>query len=455
MLRPRSPIGEQVRCGCAESATAGSGCHASRIGEWLGSAAGLGATSERRPPRPTRTMSILYNVTDAVGSASNHGITRTERKLAAALADHDDVEFVAMHRGVLWRVETSDVLARLRPQEESRQPKIERFGVDRVPESGASSSARSILRIRRQRSKQTTASSIGLKRLELASDQTLVSVGLDWVHGTLAEAERLVLGHGGRFVGLCYDMIPIDHPEWIHPAEPERFVRHYERMLRVASEVMCISNCTRRDFIRRFPSVDEARAPVIRLGADAAAAVGDRELAWVDEHLGDEPYAVYCATIDRRKNHALLVRVARELARSGRPGRFVFVGMIGSGTRDLIDVMRHDRSTAGRIVHVADCDDAHLAAIYRRSSFAVYPSLYEGWGLGVTEALAHGKPCIVANGSSLGEAGLGVCPELHPLRTGEWVERISQYFTEPPVLPAIDFPTWESAGRDLIRRAMS
>jgi glycosyltransferase involved in cell wall biosynthesis len=401
-------------------------------------------------------MSMLFNVTDAVGSASNHGITRTERKLAAALADHDDVVFVVMHRGVLWRVETSDVVARLRPQEDSGQPKVERFGVDRVPESGASSSARSILRRRhRNSSSRTAASSIGLTRLELASDQTLVSVGLDWVHGTLAEAERLVLGHGGRFVGFCYDMIPIDHPEWIYPAEPERFVRYYERMIRVASEVMCISHSTRRDFMRGFPSVDEARAPVIRLGADAAAAVGDRELAWVDEHLGDEPYAVYCATIDRRKNHALLARVAKQIARSDRPGRFVFVGMVGSGVSDLIDVMRHDRSTAGRIVHVTECDDAHLAAIYRRASFAVYPSLYEGWGLGVTEALAHGKSCIVAGGSSLGEAGLGVCPELHPLRTREWVERISQYFAEPPVLPAIDLPTWESAARDLIGRASS
>src|SRR4029079_9941139 len=97
-------------------------------------------------------------------------------------------------------------------------------------------------------------------------------------------------------------------------------------------------------------------------------------------------------------------RAMKEMVRSERGGNIAFVGKLGSGSSDLIDSLRFDQQTAGRIVHVSNCDDSHLAALSSQPSFAGYPSLYEGWGLGVTEAIVHGKPCLVASGSSLGEA---------------------------------------------------
>jgi glycosyltransferase involved in cell wall biosynthesis len=105
---------------------------------------------------------------------------------------------------------------------------------------------------------------------------------------------------------------------------------------------------------------------------------------------------------------------------------------------------------AGRFAHVTGCDDRHLSGLYQRATFAVYPSLYEGWGLGVTEALAHGRACLIASGSSLGEAGLGVCRELHPLRTADWVQAMAEYFDSPPPVPAMELPTWRSAAEDLL-----
>src|SRR5262249_49906260 len=49
--------------------------------------------------------------------------------------------------------------------------------------------------------------------------------------------------------------------------------------------------------------------------------------------------------------------------------------------------------------------DTDLARLYRGCLFTVFPSLYEGWGLPVTESLAFGKPCLVAKCSALTEAG--------------------------------------------------
>jgi glycosyltransferase involved in cell wall biosynthesis len=385
-------------------------------------------------------MTIFLNVTDAVSPASHHGITRTERQLAAALAAREGVQFAVIADGRLRLVAPADVVARLHGNTHDATPVVERFGIDRAP-SGPGA--------RRRAPNQHGALTVGAAA-RVEHGDALVSVGLDWVHGFLDEAERLVFGKGARYYGFCYDLIPVDHPEWLFPPDPLRFAQHFARMSRVATSVLCISEHTRNDFLRHFPGFGPERVKVLRLGADATEVAGAEHHRFAASLFDGEPYAVYCATIDRRKNHQLLYRVAKEMARRGSPGNIAFVGMTGSGVGDLIDCLRHDPSIAGRVAQVSQCDDRHLAAIYQRARFAVYPSLYEGWGLGVTEALAHGIPCIVATGSSLSEAGLGVCLELHPLRTSEWVEAMTAYFEAPPELQEIQIPTWQEAADSLL-----
>ncbi len=396
-------------------------------------------------------MTLLFNVTDAISEASNHGITRTERKIAHGLAGRDDVQFVVMVEGRLWGIDRDEVLAHVERADPARTPVVERLGIDPPARTGrplgrSLAAAKSLM----MRGRPTVSVPAALTALRPKHDDVLVSVGLDWVHGLLGPAEQMAFGHGVRYVGFCYDLIPLDHPEWLFPPNTEMFVQHFRRMTRLASSVLCISASTRDDFVRLFPDYDAERVRVVQLGADSAVSGGPEEDAFAGGLFDGEPYAVYCATIDRRKNHQLLYRVAKEMARAGRPGNFVLVGKVGNGVSDLIDCLRHDPDVAGRFVHVADCDDAHLAAIYRRARFAVYPSLYEGWGLGVTEALIHGTPCLVASGSSLGEAGLGVCRELHPLATAAWTAASIEYFDEPPPVPPMRIATWQDAVADLV-----
>ena len=395
-------------------------------------------------------MTLLLNVTDAASAAPNFGISRTERELARALIDRPDVEFVAIHGQRLWQVERSDVAAALKPPASSEQPRVERLGVDPPPAPTTGRRARIRRALATSGGATPAVTSIRLRRLRTQPGDVLLSAGLDWVHGLLGEAERLVFGTGVRYVGFCYDTIPADHPEWLFPPDPAGFLKHFTRVTRVADKVLCISASTRRDFIRLFPAFGDDRVHVLRIGADAAVDFGPAQDEFAASLFDGEPYAVYCATVDRRKNHELLYRALKELAGRGIRANIAFVGMLGNGVNDLFDALRHDRDVRGRVAHVTLCDDAHLAAIYRRATFAVYPSLYEGWGLGVTEALAHGKPCLIASGSSLGEAGLGVCRELHPLRTTEWADSIAEYFAAPPSVPGVELPTWRSTGEQLL-----
>jgi glycosyltransferase involved in cell wall biosynthesis len=58
---------------------------------------------------------------------------------------------------------------------------------------------------------------------------------------------------------------------------------------------------------------------------------------------------------------------------------------------------------------VENPDDATLAALYRGARFTLFPSLYEGWGLPVSESLAFGKVCLASNSTSIPEAGGRFC----------------------------------------------
>ena len=397
-------------------------------------------------------MTLYFNVTDAIDDAPNHGITRTERRLATALAGFGDVAFVVVGGGHLWRVDETLVTAGSVSANEGDTPTVERFGVTPAPAPRTAASGRDVRRVARSLGASIRALSnradrgpMPADRVKVRPDDVFVSAGLDWVRDVPTVADRVVFGAGGHFIAFCYDTIPIDHPEWLFPPDPRRFAEHFDRITRAADRVVAISECTKRDFCRLYPRYRTDRVPVIQLGADAAVEFDHHHREFAARLFDGEPFAIYTATVDRRKNHTVLYRAVRELARRGVPANLLFVGRLGNGTTDLVDAIRHDRSVAGRIAHVTNCDDRYLAACYERASFAVYPSLYEGWGLGVTEAMAHGKACVVASGSSLGEAGLGVCRELHPLKTLDWADAITEYFAAPPEVPARSIPTWEHA----------
>ena len=393
-------------------------------------------------------MRTFVNVTDAIGRGTNHGITRVERKLARALADRTDVHFVVMHRGRLWRTDKQRVLARVDRPSVQMQPRVERFGVDRPAQVSARRTRVPVISRRSQRS--SGIGDIVLESLDLRRGDILFSAGVDWTHGFLDEAERAVFASDATYVGFCYDLIPIDHPEWIFPPEPERFARHFERMARIARSILCISQWTRTDFARHFPSYEPDRLHVLTLGSDAALDVGADEDAFARSVFDGAPYAVYCATLDRRKNHQILYRAMREMVRSDSAGNLVFVGMLGSGVADLLSAMRNDPRVRGRIAHISNCDDQHLAALYRHARFAVYPSMYEGWGLGVTEALAHGKRSVVASGSSLAEASFGTAHEVHPLVTAQWVGAMAELFRDADAPAGMELPTWADTASQLI-----
>jgi glycosyltransferase involved in cell wall biosynthesis len=118
--------------------------------------------------------------------------------------------------------------------------------------------------------------------------------------------------------------------------------------------------------------------------------------------LGGGPYVLYVGTLEPRKNLIRLVEAFRRLPRDLAPVRLVLAGAWGWHARALRTALR---SVAVRdsIVVTGGVDEGSLAALYAGATVFVYPSLYEGFGLPLLEAMAAGVPVLTSAGGTCAE----------------------------------------------------
>jgi glycosyltransferase involved in cell wall biosynthesis len=178
--------------------------------------------------------------------------------------------------------------------------------------------------------------------------------------------------------------------------------------LRRAGAAVCVSEATRKDLVARFPRA-LPKARVVPLAADGrgGATVADDAPA----RLGlDRPYVLAVGTIEPRKNLERLVGAWSLLPGAIRSShQLALVGPRGWDESSILAAA--ERAGARMLGRVSDED---LVALYARAACFAYPSLQEGFGLPVLEAMAAGAPVVTSNVSSLpevaGDAALLVDP---------------------------------------------
>lgn len=270
--------------------------------------------------------------------------------------------------------------------------------------------------------------------------------------------------------GVCigvyiYDLIPMTHPEFCDAQLVNDFTMSLSDGLAVFDFVLTISDYTAREVRRLQTSLNLRPVPVQPVPLAHLLSEETLEEAtsgWTPaiSALKGKRFALSVSTIEIRKNHAYLVAAWRLMLDEGLdPPDLVFVGRYGWRVKDLMEQMQATQFLNGRIHVLHDLADAELQMLYHSCQFTTFPSFVEGWGLPVGESLAHGRPCIASNTSSIPEVGGDLVDYVDPFNVRAGVAAFKRMAfdaayrekREQKVQANFKPRTWPTVGADLLK----
>lgn len=218
-----------------------------------------------------------------------------------------------------------------------------------------------------------------------------------------------------------HDLSFIHYPETFPPKLVDYLNRVVPWSVNRAGHILADSESTRRD-LQSFWGVDAERITVLYSGVNERfRPVSDATvLDAVCARYGlPRPFVLAVGTVQPRKNYEMLVRAFRPVA-DHHPHSLVIVG--GKGWLDEGLPVEIERQGLRERVRLAGfVDDADLPALYSAADLLAFPSLYEGFGLPLLEAMACGTPVLSSDASSLPEvAGGGSALLLSPHDESAW-----------------------------------
>jgi len=227
-----------------------------------------------------------------------------------------------------------------------------------------------------------------------------VSRGLDVMHYPMTVPLPRV--DGLPTVLTLQDMQHREHPGWF--SRPELLFRRaaYDRAAQHAGRVVTATEHARDQIVEHL-AIDRNRIDVIAHGIDhsrfspSPTAADARRLATLPL---PERFLLYPANMWPHKNHERLVQ-----AIAGAADRQIGLVLTGQDYGRLDALLAHARQlgVGGRVTHLGHVDADVIPALYRRATGMIFPSLFEGFGIPVIEAMASGCPVAASNRSALPE----------------------------------------------------
>lgn len=204
-------------------------------------------------------------------------------------------------------------------------------------------------------------------------------------------------------VATCYDIEPLRHPE-LFSVKIYWYYKIFARILRHVDLVIVISENTRRDLIDLI-GISPERIRVIHLGVDSSFYPVNNSLIMGkmrNEYLIPDRYILYLGNTMPHKNLLRLI-AAMELVHQHEPN----VSLLLAGRKDKyrpIIEKAIEKAKLGSVVRfLGFIKEEHLPILISGAQVFVYPSLYEGFGLPVLEAMACGTPVVASNISPIKE----------------------------------------------------
>lgn len=235
-----------------------------------------------------------------------------------------------------------------------------------------------------------------------------------------------------RRVVTIHDVTFYIYPGRYGPAR-RLYMRTTTRLSLQLADAIIVPSATVRDDLHRLLGVSPSRVRVVPEGVNPRFQPPSDEshLATIRaRYAGGEPYILNVGSLEPGKNQTTLVRAYRRLRDRGYRQRLVIAGQRAWRYQPLIKL--RDELGLTDVVHLAGYVPApDLPALYGGADLFVFPSLYEGFGLPVLEAMACGTPVVCSNRGALPELVAGAALVVNPYRPRDLTEAMALVLDTP------------------------
>jgi glycosyltransferase involved in cell wall biosynthesis len=254
-------------------------------------------------------------------------------------------------------------------------------------------------------------------------------------------------------VGVVHDLTPLMLPH-AHPTELKALFWLALQTLRQAGMLITVSEHTKRDLTSRFHLLPTER---IRVVLEGPGILPDSHDSVFSEHL--RPYVLYVGGHARHKNVPRLIAAFARLS-SASSLKLVIAGWSKPEliARTERAIQRHNLKQ--KVVIIRDhLREAELSSLYAGCTAFVYPSFYEGFGLPVLEAMAHGAPVACSGVTSLPEVGGDAAVYFDPTSVTDITEKLQAIMNDAELtrrlrhdgpLRAAEF-SWAKTASDMLQ----
>jgi len=229
-------------------------------------------------------------------------------------------------------------------------------------------------------------------------------------------------------IPVVYDLSTVRHPE-THPRARLKWMEPLEALCRQAPFVHTISQFTAEEIETLF-SIPRERIIIAPPGINPLfLEANDVDLSTPDRFdLTAGSFLLTVSTIEPRKNLKTLLKAYGALARPIRQSMpLVVVGAQGWGQADLPDNL-NALEQEGSVRFAGYVSDEELRSLYTAARAMFYPSIYEGFGMPITEAMACGTTVIASRSSSMPEAGGPLARYVDALDVDRWRQEMEYVF---------------------------
>lgn len=213
-----------------------------------------------------------------------------------------------------------------------------------------------------------------------------------------------------KMIATVHDLAFLKYPEFFSRRGNAVFRRSLKILLKHAEILLCSSHATLQDCHEFGFSLDRLRH--VSLGVTAPN-VSPNATQILDRYGVSGDYLLFVGTLEPRKNLARLVAALETLGDS--VPQLIVVGAKGWGDVKVDSIKNKSHETSTRVKFLGFVDARDLGVLYSNAKAFCYPSLMEGFGLPILEAMSCGVPVLTSRGSSTQEVAANAAVLVDPL----------------------------------------